>query len=160
MIELAEHVRADDEIYIQMARLFSQKSKCVSHRVGCLLVKDRRIVANGYNGTPSDHPNCDEVFSHRSYDRELHHAFSTRFEIHAEMNAILFATREGISTKGTTLYTTLQPCSACLKNIIQAGIVKIVYSDVYDKSGWDAETVKFLQRSSVMLVHHPVEPNK
>lgn len=144
----------DDEIYVEMARVFSKKSKCVSHQVGCLIVKDRRIVSNGYNGTPAGYINCNEVFDPASFDRELHHEFSLNYEIHAEMNALLFAARMGISTDGATLYSTLQPCSACLKNIVQAGIRRIVFLDYYDKSEWGDESRQFLLSAGIELVHH------
>jgi dCMP deaminase len=146
---------SDDEIYMRMARFFSQKSKCVSHQVGCLIVKDRRIIVNGYNGTPSGHVNCNERFKPDNFDREEHHKFSERFEIHAEMNCFLFAAREGIKIDGCTLYCTLQSCSNCLKAGVQAGVKRIVYSDLYDKCGWDDETLEFLRISGVELVHTP-----
>ena len=150
----------DDETYLKMALEFSKLSKCVSRKVGCLLVKDRRVVGCGYNGTPSGYDNCCQRFDSSCFDREEHHRFSERFEIHAEMNALLFAARKGISVEGATLFTSLQPCMQCVKNIVQAGIVRVVYSDDYDLSSWDVSTALFLKESQVELVQHPLEPNR
>ena len=151
---------AEDIAFMQIARTLSTLSKCVSKKVGCIIVKDRRMICAGYNGTPSGHVNCDCVFNANDFDRVRHHEFSERFEIHAEMNAILFAAKEGISIKGTTLYTTLQPCTQCVKNLIQSGISKIVYSDLYDLSGWDSETYAFLHAADIQILHISNEPNK
>lgn len=150
----------DDFVFMQIARTLSGLSKCVSKKVGCVIVKDRRMICAGYNGTPSGHVNCNHVFDPDNFNRIKHHDFSERFEIHAEMNAINFAAKEGISVKGTTLYTTLQPCTQCVKNLIQTGIKKIVFSDVYDLSGWDDEIVDFLNLASIELLHIPTELNK
>lgn len=153
-------MKNDDDIYIRMAHVLSEKSKCVSFQVGCLIVKDRRIVSNGYNGTPAGFKNCCDVFSKSGFDRERHHDFSQRFEIHAEMNAILFAARQGISIEGATLYSTHQPCSECLKNIVQSGIVRVIYLNSYDKSGWDNKTTEFINESCVIVKQHAFDVNK
>ena len=136
-----------------MARTFAGLSKCVSFQVGCLIIKDRRVISCGYNGTPTGHVNCCDIFDRKAFSRKEHHNFADRYEIHAEMNALLFAAREGIVVSGSTLYCTLQPCQQCLKNVVQAGVVRIVYVDEYDMAGWDAETVAFLEGSGLRLSH-------
>lgn len=77
--------------------------------------------------------------------REQHHKWSDQHEIHAEMNAILFAAKNGISIDGTILYTTLFPCQHCLKNILQCGIIAIVYKNEYDLAEKDNDFMKFIQ---------------
>jgi len=111
----------------------AQKSKCVSHKVGAVIVKDNRIISIGYNGTHPSRPNCCEVFKAGNFDREEHHKWSLDNEIHAEMNAILFAAKEGDDINGCDLYVTISCCNDCLKNISMTGIKNIYYLYLYDK---------------------------
>jgi dCMP deaminase len=112
----------------------SKQSKCVSHQVGCLIIKDERIISMGYNGTPSGFTNCNCHFDKDNFIREDHHTWSLQHEVHAEINALMFAVKNGISTNGATLICTLQPCSDCLKAIIQSGIKEVYYLKDYDKA--------------------------
>ena len=130
--------------FLKTAYLLGQESKCVSKKVGAVIARDKRIISTGYNGTPAGFKNCSAKFI--NYDpainRAEHHAFSDMYEIHAEMNAIAFAAKNDIGIDGAELYTILQPCDQCLKNIIAAGIKKIYYVFPYDKSSdnnelWD-----------------------
>lgn len=132
-----------DILYLKMAKEVALLSKCVSHKVGCVIVKDGRPIANGYNGTPSGYQNCDEIFGWSLiFDREEHIKFSDQYEIHAELNAILFCAKNGLSIKDATIYCSLEPCYQCMKNIIQAGIKRVVYRSKYDRLPLDYEFIK------------------
>ena len=122
------------DFFMKTAFLLSKESKCVSKQVGCVIVKDKRIVSMGYNGTLPGLPHCNEVFSESQFDREAHHKWSNINELHAEMNAIMFAAKNDIGIDGCDMYVTLKPCDQCLKNIIQAGIRKVYYYNEYDKA--------------------------
>lgn len=124
----------DDDLNMFLAIVQSSRSSCVSHQVGCVISRDRRIISSGYNGTVSGVPNCNEV---NKYDSPTHSEWSRKNEIHAEMNAILAAAKSGISLDGCTLYTTLSPCPDCCKNIAATGIKRIVYLEDYNKSESD-----------------------
>lgn len=125
-----------DKIFMKIAEEFSSLSHCVSHKVGAIAVRDGRIISTGYNGTPSGLINCDDVFPlyDASKDREDHYTWSSAHEIHAEMNVIIFCAKNGIKLDGATLYSTVQPCQHCTKNLLQSGIKRIVYKYPYDKS--------------------------
>lgn len=141
----------NDIRFMNIANEVSKWSKCVSKQVGSIIVKDKRIISIGYNGTPEGWKNCNEVFNCNDYNREEHHKFSERFEVHGEMNAIHFATRNGISLEGSTLYCTLQPCLQCIKNICQQRIKRIVFRDVYDLTTYDEEVFDLLESCSIII---------
>ena len=127
-------------------------SKCVSKKVGAIIVKDNRIISMGYNGTPRGVKNCCEIFDANNFDREEHHNWSRNSEIHAEMNAIIFAAKNGISIDGATMYVSLEPCRDCIKNICQAGITKIYYNEEYDKNDGLSDTIKnFIKENSIKI---------
>ena len=120
--------------FLKTAFILSKESKCVSKQVGAILVHDYRIISTGYNGTPSGHLNCNEIFNINKFDREEHHQFSLQQELHSEQNCIAFAAKHGIPTENCTLFCTLEPCDDCLKLIIAAGIKNIFYLFDYDYS--------------------------
>ena len=123
------------ETFLKIAEAIAEESKCIKLQVGAVIVKDDRIISTGYNGTPSGTPTCQEEFYNTntpSTFSQKHHEWSNIHEIHAEMNAILFAAKNGISTNGATLYCTHEPCDQCMKNIIQAGIIKVIYKYPYN----------------------------
>lgn len=122
-----------DKFFLNAAELLAKESKCISLKVGAVIVKDYRIISMGYNGTVSGAINCDEAFKYHCFNREEHSSWSDSHEIHAEMNALMFAAKYGISVNDATLYCTHEPCDQCLKNIIQAGIKRIVYRIPYKK---------------------------
>ncbi len=124
-----------DNDYLDIAAIQARGSHCVSLKVGVVVVNEGRIITTGINGTPSGYPNCDEVFTGRS---EEHSAWSNNHEIHAEKNAINFAAKHGLSVNGATLYTTVEPCWPCLKDLIQAGIKRVVYSEGYYREAIDS----------------------
>ena len=119
--------------FINIAKNISELSSCVQYKVGAILVKDGRILSTGYNGTPPGFINCNEYFSSGKPSREEHAKFSEETEIHGELNAILFAARNGISIEGSVLYVTLHPCKHCLKMICAAGIKEVYYAEEYDR---------------------------
>ena len=126
-----------------MAREWGQLSHCERKKVGALIVKDRMIISDGYNGTPSGFENFCE-------DDE---GYTKWYVLHAEANAILKVASSTQSCEGATLYITLSPCQQCSKLIHQAGIKRVVYADAYkDRSGLD-----FLEKAGVELTHLPYE---
>lgn len=152
-------------VFMKTAMLISELSHCISHKVGAVLVRDNRIISTGYNGTPAGYINCDDYFSLNIKDknnltdieRKHHHDFSEIFEIHAELNAILCAAKNGLSTDGCTLYSTLQPCNNCLKMICNTGIKTIYYNKPYDKSSMNDSVLEMLKNCNISLIHFPVD---
>lgn len=118
-------------VNMKIAVNIASLSHCVAHKVGCIITRNDRIISTGYNGTVAGAKNCDDIFVE---NKDGHSAWSRINEIHAEMNALLVAAKNGISTNNCTLYTTLSPCPDCVKNIAQAGISRIIYMNEYDKS--------------------------
>ena len=109
-----------DHSYLEMAQIWAQNSYCKRRKVGALLVKDRMIISDGYNGTPSGFENiCEEDGVTKPY------------VLHAEANAITKVAKSGNSSAGATLYVTASPCLECSKLIIQSGIKRVVYRDEY-----------------------------
>ncbi|SFV69065.1 dCMP deaminase [hydrothermal vent metagenome] len=137
-----------DKIFINIANEIASASKCVSKQVGAVIVKDGRILSTGYNGTPTGYINCCDYWDGK-YTAE-HHEWSKTYEIHAEMNAIIWAARKGISIEGATIYVTLEPCSECSKNLIASGIRRIVYEKPYEHTHSDSIS-KFLQDNGVII---------
>jgi len=138
----------NDKNFINIATEIAQASKCVSKQVGAVIVKDGRILSTGYNGTPAGYINCSEHW-HGEYT-SAHHEWSKTYEIHAEMNAIIWAARKGISIEGATIYVTLEPCSECSKNLIASGIKRIVYAKPYEHTHSEIIS-KFLQDNGVSI---------
>lgn len=139
----------------------SKKSKCVSKQVGCVLVKDNRIISMGYNGTPSGYPEeCNKIFDKNNFDREEHHKWSNLSELHGEINVILHAVKNGISTNGCTLYSTLHPCDQCMKNLSQSGILKIIYLNEYDKATSNNKMKDFLKTTMEIIKFSELEQGK
>lgn len=128
-----------DEAYMRMAAEWAQLSHCVRKQVGALIVKDRMIIADGFNGTPTGFPNvCENEEGETNW-----------YVLHAEANAITKLARSNNSAEGATLYITLSPCRECSKLIHQAGISRVVYRDVYK----DPQGLEFLKQAGVELVH-------
>lgn len=127
-----------DQAYLRMAIEWAKLSHCKRKQVGALIVKDRMIISDGYNGTPSGFDNCCE-----NNQGETHW-----YVLHAEANAILKVAGSTHSCWGATLYLTLSPCRECAKLILQAGIKRLVYINGYkDNSG-----LNFLQQAGVETV--------
>ena len=132
-----------DRAYLKMAEIWGQLSYCERKKVGALIVKDRMIISDGYNGTPSGFENvCEDDENYTKW-----------YVLHAEANAILKVAASTQSCKGATLYITLSPCKECSKLIHQSGLIRVVYSKIYkDTSGLD-----FLKRAGVILTFMPEE---
>jgi len=137
-----------DKEFINIAKEIAKASKCVSKKVGAVIVKSGRILSTGYNGTPSKFINCCDYWNNEYNDK--HHNWSKRFEIHAEMNAIIWAAREGIAINDATLYVTLEPCSECAKNIVASGIKRIVYLDTYERNN-STEIIQFVKQNNLII---------
>jgi dCMP deaminase len=128
-----------DKAYLRIATEWGLLSYCKRKQVGAIIVKDRMIISDGYNGTPSGFENCCED-----------HEGLTRWDVlHAEANAILKVAKSTQSCEGATLYITLSPCKECSKLIHQSGIKRVVYSNEYrDDSG-----LQFLTKAGIEVVH-------
>ena len=110
-----------DRSYLEMAAVWAKNSYCTRRQVGAILVKDRMIISDGYNGTPSGFENiCEDE-----------NGVTKPYVLHAEANAITKVARSGNSSEGATLYITDSPCMECAKLIIQAGIARVVYRNEY-----------------------------
>ena len=116
-----------DDTYLKMADSLSSLSKAERRKVGCLIVKDTQIISEGYNGTPKGFPNACE------YCDDVGEYYTKREVLHAEANAITKLAKSTNSSDGATMYVTCSPCFDCSKLIIQSGIKRLVYRDLYTK---------------------------
>jgi dCMP deaminase len=126
-----------DYRYIRMARIWAENSYCKRRQVGALLVKDKTIISDGYNGTPSGFPNVCEDENDTTFP----------YVLHAEANAIAKVAQSNNSSDGATLYVTASPCIECAKLIIQAGIKRVVYSEKYRLT----DGIDLLERAGVKV---------
>lgn len=137
-----------DEYFIEITRQVASRSTCLRRQVGAVVVKDKRILATGYNGAPSGLPHCSETGCLRE---ALGIPAGQRQEIcrglHAEQNAIIQGALHGVSLSGATIYVTHQPCLTCAKMIINAGITRVVSIAQYP----DEMSRDFLQQAGVAL---------
>lgn len=128
-----------DKRYIRMASIWAENSYCIRRKVGALIVKDKMIISDGYNGTPSGFENICEDENN----------ITKPYVLHAEANAITKIARSNNSSDGATLYVTAAPCIECAKLIIQAGIKRVVYSEKYRlEDGLD-----LLKRAGINIVY-------
>ncbi len=134
---------------MKIAFAVSERSTCDRALVGCVLVRDKRILTSGFNGSPSGQPHCDEV-GHLLVEG---HCVRT---IHAETNAIIQAALHGVSTRDSTCYVTHFPCINCTKALINAGIVRLVYHFAYRV---DENALDFLDRAHMEIVQLDIDPN-
>jgi dCMP deaminase len=119
-----------EEYFMLLAVATRERANCLGRHVGAILVSDQRIIATGYNGTPTGFVNCDEGGCHRCAhpeDYEAGRGYDVCICVHAEQNAVLQAARLGYSVQGADCYTTLRPCFGCLKELHQAGVASISY---------------------------------
>lgn len=132
-----------DKRYLRMARIWAENSYCTRRKVGALIVKDRMIISDGYNGTPSGFENvC-----------ELDNGTTKPYVLHAEANAITKIAKSGNNSDGATLYVTAFPCLECSKLIIQSGIRRVVYSENYRLT----DGIDLLKRAGVEVVFIELE---
>ncbi len=137
-----------DEYFLSIARLISKRSTCLRRKVGAVLVKDKRILATGYNGAPSGIEHCEKVGCLRE---KLKVPSGERHELcrglHAEQNALLQAALHGITVRGAKIYATTQPCIICAKMLINAGIKEVIITGHYpDKMARD-----FLKEAKIKI---------
>ena len=120
------------------------RSTCRRLKVAALLVKDDRIISMGWNGTIMGHTHCTEHFDIHNEEDFLkeHHDWSMKNELHAELNAIAFAAKQGISTNGSDLFVSISPCVNCANLIIAAGVSRVYYKKMYDRSTDGLEKIK------------------
>ena len=140
-----------DRVFINNVINLSYLSHCVSRQVGCVIALDGRTLVTGVNGTSQGDVNCDELFPLQGFDPVAHRKWSDDNEIHAELNAINFAAKHGISLDGATLYCSLQPCMQCSKNLPAVGIKRIVFDTFYDRVDNFQEQVEYLARKGVTI---------
>lgn len=167
-----------DEMYMQMAVNMARLSSCARVQVGAVLVVDDRPLLSGYNGSPSGHRHCIDIFQEKFEEykkswgetgkvfeenlgeitfekymqlpniREEHGKFSRLHEVHAEINIIAQAANKGLSTKNGKLYVTCSPCNDCCKSILTAGIKEVVFKELYDR---ETEGLEILAKSNVLI---------
>ena len=133
-----------DKRYIRMAQIWAENSYCNRRKVGALIVKDKMIISDGYNGTPAGFENvCEDE-----------NGLTKPYVLHAEANAITKIDYSSNSSKGATMYVTTSPCIECAKLIIQAGIKRVIYSEKYRlEDGLD-----LLRRANIEVVY--IDPNE
>ena len=133
-----------DKRYIRMASIWAENSYCTRRLVGALIVKDKMIISDGYNGTPSGFENiCED-----------NNGVTKPYVLHAEANAITKIARSGNSSDGATMYVTASPCIECAKLIIQSGIKRVVYSEKYRLE----DGLELLKRANIEVVY--LNPNE
>ncbi len=131
-----------DRRYLQMARIWAGNSYCRRRQVGAILVKDQMIISDGYNGTPAGFENvCEDE-----------NGLTKPYVLHAEANAITKVARSNNSSDGSTMYVTASPCLECAKLIIQAGIRRVVFDELYRIT----DGIDLLRRAGIECVHFPV----
>jgi dCMP deaminase len=128
-----------DAAYLRLAESWAKLSHCARKQVGAIIVKDEMIISDGYNGSPAGFDNCCEDTEGNTH----------WYVLHAEANAILKVAKSTNNCKGATLYLTLSPCKDCSKLVLQAGINRVVFIDMYK----DTEGIDFLANSGVEVVH-------
>ena len=128
-----------DYRYLRMAKIWAENSYCKRRKVGALVVKDKMIISDGYNGTPS-------VFDNVCEDS---HNLTVPYVLHAEANAITKLARSSNNSDGSTLYVTASPCIECAKLIIQAGIKRVVYAEKYRLE----DGIELLQRAGIEVIY-------
>lgn len=157
------------QMFMNIAFEVSKRSTCARVQVGAVIVKNQRVVSMGWNGVPSGKTHCCDIF-HDKYDKYLdgtkestkfpdfkswierpenkaeHHEFANVNEIHSEMNAMLFAAKNGISIDRSSLYVTWSPCINCAKALLQVGIIEVYYHYEYER---DTRGIQFLKENGV-----------
>lgn len=139
MTEKEQKQRDLDKRYLRMAGIWAENSYCRRRQVGALIVKEKMIISDGYNGTPSGFENvCEDE-----------NGLTKPYVLHAEANAITKIARSGNNSEGATLYVTSSPCIECSKLIIQAGIRRVVYSEQYRLT----DGIELLKRAGIEVIY-------
>lgn len=144
-METSEHKQEiSDRRYMRMAAIWAENSYCTRRQVGALIVKNKMIISDGYNGTPAGFENvCEDE-----------HGLTKPYVLHAEANAITKIARSGNSSEGATMYVTASPCIECAKLIIQAGIKRVVYAEKYRLE----DGLELLKRANIEVIY--INPNE
>jgi dCMP deaminase len=137
-LDLDEKTLKTDLVYLKMAEIWGTNSHCKRMQVGCLMVKNKSIISDGYNGSPSGFPNQCEDDSNTTLP----------YVLHAEANAITKLAKSTNSSDGSTVYITASPCFECSKLIIQSGIKRVVFKEIYRKT----ESLNFLYEAGIEVV--------
>ena len=137
-----------DQYFMRIAQIVAERATCNRAKIGSVIVKDKNIIATGYNGSPAGHPHCTEVgcliYVSRNPDgEEEENCFRT---IHAEINAIAQAAKHGVGIEGADIYVTASPCYHCLKTIMNTGIRRVLYAKPYK-----------IHRVAELLAHTEIE---
>ena len=136
---------AFDKRYLEMALIWARNSYCIRRQVGALIVKEKMIISDGYNGTPSGFENiCEDEDN-----------VTKPYVLHAEANAITKVAKSHNSSENSTLYVTTSPCMECAKLIIQSGIKRVVYCNIYHKT----DGLDLLKRANIELIYIDLENN-
>ncbi len=138
-MEMNEKQEIIDKRYLRMATIWSENSYCRRRKVGAIIVRNKMIISDGYNGTPAGFENICEDES----------GMTKSYVLHAEANAITKVARSNNSSDGATLYVTASPCLECAKLIIQAGIRRVVFNELYRL----ADGIELLRRAGIECVH-------
>jgi dCMP deaminase len=145
---------SNDEYFMEMAQLVSSRSTCLRRKVGAVIVKEKRVLSTGYNGSPKGTEHCEQTGCIRV---QLNVPSGTRHElcrgVHAEQNAVTQAAYFGVSVNGASIYTTTYPCSMCAKILINAGIREIIYSEGYA----DELSKKLLEEAHIAIREYKPE---
>lgn len=136
-----------DPYFMTIARVVSSRATCDRKHVGAVIVRDRTILSTGYNGSIRGTPHCDDV----GHMMEDGHCVAT---IHAEMNAIIQAARNGVRIEGASIYITASPCWRCFQGLANAGIQRICFGEFYR----DARSFAAAERLGIEMVHVPLDP--
>jgi dCMP deaminase len=141
--------KSKDVYFSEIADLVSTRSTCLRNNVGAVIVKDSQILSTGYNGAPKGLPHCEELGgcmrAKMNVPSGTHHELCRG--LHAEQNAIIQAAYHGVSVKGAKLYCTTQPCSICIKMIINAGITEVIYMEPYQ----DKLAIELVEQSDLIF---------
>jgi len=143
VLSMPEGFPDDDTYYMGIAMAVRQKANCTGNRIGAVLVQEKRVISTGYNGVPEGMKNCLEGGCLRCRNPQGRFPTGTGYDlcicVHAEQNALLAAARFGIAVDGATIYSTMQPCFGCGKELLQARVTRIVYLHPWTPSDVDPE---------------------
>lgn len=158
--------------YMNMCKILSNRSTCLRIQTASIIIRNNIIISVGYNGTASKQKHCRDFWKHKyehtfsdhnlswqtflqsEFFYKEHHKWSNLNELHGEMNAILFAGKNGISLDNSTLYTIYSPCINCSKAILTSGIQKVVYSKLYKRQ---TDGIEFLKDRGIQVEHFELD---
>lgn len=143
-----------DKTFLGIASLYALHSTCKKHKVGAIIVRDKRVISTGYNGVAAGFTHCEEIYKDVDFKVDIekskeHHEWSIRNEIHAEQNCIVYAAKNGIKINADDeMFITLAPCINCAKLIVSLGIKRVVYADDSPKS---CDGIDFLKSCGISV---------